>query len=146
MPANSPPNSNPPAYQARRIKALDLRLSGASYRQIAAALSTDVGTAHKDVQRALRETMQEAGDGVRKVEVARLDRLLLAVWPKAVAGDTAAVHTALRIMERRAVMLGLDAPLRIDMAGEARAAAERAGLDPDAVVAAVEAIVREARA
>ena len=138
------PNKGAPAAQARRIRALELRLSGASYRQIGAALGVSSPVAFQDVKRALRETMQEPADEVRRIEIDRLDRLLLAVWPKALTGDTSAVHTALRIMERRAVMLGLDAPKKVDIVGDARAAAERAGLDPDEVVAAVEAIVREA--
>jgi hypothetical protein len=46
------------------------------------------------------------------MELARLDRLQAAVWGDAIAGDIAAIHTVLKIMERRAKYAGLDAPTR----------------------------------
>jgi len=100
-----------PAAEARRIEALDLRLAGASYRQIAAQLGVSVRTSFQDVQRALKATLQPAADEVRREEVLRLDRLLLAHWPASTRGDIAATNVALRIMERRARLLGLDVPV-----------------------------------
>ena len=44
------------------------------------------------------------------IELARLDRLLEAAWPKAMGGDLAAIATAERLSARRCVMLGLHAP------------------------------------
>jgi hypothetical protein len=43
-------------------------------------------------------------------ELARLDRLLEACWPKAVGGDLAAIALAEKLSARRCVMLGLHAP------------------------------------
>ena len=41
--------------QERRKKALDLRLAGATFREIAGALGVSLGTAHTDVATALAD-------------------------------------------------------------------------------------------
>jgi hypothetical protein len=40
--------------------------------------------------------------------------MTLALWPAAMRGDVTAVTGLLRIMERRAKLLGLDAPVKVD--------------------------------
>ena len=50
----------------------------------------------------------EVRENLRRLEVERLDALLIAHWAKATGGDDAATRTCLRIMERRAALLGLD--------------------------------------
>ncbi len=109
---------------------------------IAQTLGVSTHTAFTDVRRALRETLQEPADAVRSMELARLDALLRAVWRRATGGHLEAIASALRIMERRAVMLGLDAPRRIDVTGYIREMAEREGLDPGRAVRDAEAIIR----
>jgi hypothetical protein len=52
------------------------------------------------------------------LELMRLERLHAAVWPQAIRGDVNAVDRVLRIMERRARLLGLDAPKRVAMSGD----------------------------
>ncbi|MEU4228278.1 hypothetical protein AB0F17_28625 [Nonomuraea sp. NPDC026600] len=44
----------------------------------------------------------------RELELIRLDRLQAALWPDAMTGDTTAARTILRVMDRRARLLGLD--------------------------------------
>lgn len=117
---------------AERIKrleakkqALSLRASGATYRQIAETLDISVGVAHNYVQNALKDVQQEIdkeADMLRALEVERLDQMLLALAPMLRAnqreGRTAnlgAIDRALKIMERRAKLLGLDAPVRSDL-------------------------------
>jgi hypothetical protein len=51
-------------------------------------------------------------DAIRQVEGERLDLMQSAVWGKALQGDLPAIQTLIRIMERRAKLLGLDQPLR----------------------------------
>lgn len=144
-----------PKNDARALEALNLRLAGASYREIGGMLGVSGTTAFQHVQRMLRETAQEPADAVREAELARLDRLLLAHWsaaigdPKAeppVPGDRDATRMVLQIMDRRARYLGLDAPTRIDVTGWIRGMAEREGIDPEQAVRDAEAILREATA
>ena len=66
---------------------------------------------------ALKQTLQEPADELRKLELERLDKLLLGVWPQAVRGNQGSVDRALRIMERRAKLLGLDAPVKSEWSG-----------------------------
>jgi len=97
----------------RRLRALELRRAGCSYRQIASQLGVDLHTAHSDVMAEVlelrNETKHEAQD-LRDIELARCDELTFALWPTAQAGDAKAVSAVMRISERRARLLGLDAP------------------------------------
>jgi hypothetical protein len=44
----------------------------------------------------------------QRLEEARLDDLQEGIWDKALAGDSRAVEVALKVLERRAKLLGLD--------------------------------------
>jgi hypothetical protein len=96
--------------------------------------------------------VQEPAEELRTMEVARLDQMLLGLWPKAIKGDTWAVDRVLKIMERRAALLGLDAPVKRELSGsvELRTYAERVagdlGLEPAEVLAQAERIIAEAGA
>ena len=57
-------------------------------------------------------------------------------------GAINATRTVLSIMDRRAKLLGLDAPQRIDLTGWIREMAIAEGLDPDQTVRDAESIVR----
>lgn len=95
----------------RRTQALHLRRAGASYRDIAATLKTSEPTIRRDVAAALADLAAEQRQGaeaLRALEAARLDALQLGHWKAAAAGDVAAATVVLKIMERRARLLGLD--------------------------------------
>lgn len=99
----------------REFQALELRKQGASYDQIAHAMNTGKDYAYKLVIRGLKRIdtkMREGLDEMVRLEVERLDAMLRAVWTKAREGDLKAVDRVLRIMQRRADLLGLDAPKR----------------------------------
>lgn len=105
----------------RARQALELRKAGLPYAEIASRLGwrTPSG-AHAAVMRALDRAMREPAEELRKIELARLDSLHQAIWPTALRGDLGAIDRELRISERRAKLLGLDAPARQDVtsAGE----------------------------
>ncbi len=106
----------------KQRQAVELRKAGASFAMIAEQLGyASVSGAFKAVQTALRKTLQAPADEVRNLELERLDTLLLALWPQARQGNQGAIDRVLRIMERRAKLLGLDAPTKVaptDPAGE----------------------------
>ena len=109
------------AAREREIKALELRKAGATYVQIAEALGISRAGAHKVVLRALARLEKEAGEEaehLRRLEIERLDAMLLAIWPHVKKGSLGAIDRAIRIMERRAKLLGLDAPTKADIQGE----------------------------
>ena len=69
------------------------------------------GGAFKAVERALTRHAAESDEKaarLRRLEVARLDRLLLGVWPRATKGDEKAARIALAVSKRRSELLGID--------------------------------------
>jgi hypothetical protein len=93
----------------RRNRAVALRKAGADFEQIAEQVGfASRGAAHDAVMQAIRELPRENAEEALAVELERCDALLVGLWPKARRGDEKAVHAALRVMERRARLLGLD--------------------------------------
>lgn len=108
---------------ARAVQALDLRLSGMDYGEIAARLGyKDKSGAWRAVQGELRKARQDRADEVIALDLARTDRLLHAMWGKAIAGDTAAFDRVVKVLERRARYFGLDG--RADATSDQLRAAE----------------------
>ena len=100
----------------RQLKALELRKAGISYQAIADTLGyNSPQAAWKAVNAALKKTLQEPSDEVRKLEMERLDAMLSAIWASVKQGQYKANEVALRLMERRAKLLGLDAPVKTDL-------------------------------
>lgn len=129
------------AAEDRKWRALDLRRAGKTYDAIARDLGYfDRAAAHKAVQQALEERIREPAEEVRKLETDRLDAMLEALWPKVLDGQDKSIGTALRIMERRSRLWGLDAPTRIDVLDLAREEAKRLGIDPAELTAEIETI------
>ncbi len=95
----------------RQQRALALRRAGHSYDSIAQELGyRDRSGPYRAVAQALEVAVMEEVQQLRVLESQRLDALLEAVWPQAAQGVLPAVDRAVRILERRARLLGLDAP------------------------------------
>ena len=111
------------AIAERQQTALSLRKSGASYRAIAAHISAlpgnekySEGLAHHDVSTCLKAINEQTSldtEEYRSLELERLDTAQLAIAKKVQAGDLGSIDRWLRISERRAALLGLDAPVRL---------------------------------
>ncbi len=103
----------------READALELRLGGATYEQIAGRLGyKNRSGAMRAVQRALDKLISpENVESLRQLELERLDRLLLGIWSSAVRGNPPAIDRVLKILERRARILGIDAPERREFSG-----------------------------
>jgi hypothetical protein len=128
----------------RHLRALELRRDGKTFPEIAYELGySAVSSAYEAVMTALKDTLREPAEEVRKLELDRLDAMLNAIWPQALSGDLKAIDSVLRLMDRRARYLGLDAPVRVDIEADVRAMAVQLGIDPDLAVAEAEAILKE---
>ncbi|MFJ9214240.1 hypothetical protein [Streptomyces sp. NPDC102264] len=124
----------------RDAEAARLRSRGWPYQRIADELGyADRGEAHHAVGRVLKATVQEAGDELRTLELERLDAMYASVMDVLerkhftvsngkimYMGDQPleddgpvlqAVDRLLRIQERRARLLGLDAPAKTQVSG-----------------------------
>lgn len=97
----------------RQRRALELRRAGKDYRTIAAEIGyANPGNAFKAVAQALKALVREPARHVLQLEVGRLDALLDRLWPHVdcETPDLKAVDRVVKVMERRAALLGLDAP------------------------------------
>jgi hypothetical protein len=96
----------------RQNAALELRTLGYSYRAIATKCGVNESTSYGDVQNAiglLDNIRREKAEQYRTLELLRLDAMTLSLTEKIDSGDTKAIVVAVKIMERRAKLLGLDA-------------------------------------
>jgi len=144
--------------------AVELRRQNLSYRQIAVELGyRSVSNAWEAVQRGLLDAIREPADQVRHLELERLDALAQVAWrvladrhyavaaggkvalhpetgaPLIDDGPTlAAIDKLLRIQERRAKLLGLDAPTKHEVVTMDAIEAEIAKLRAEMDVASVD--------
>lgn len=103
-----------PELVDKEIKVLELRRAGLTWQRISEETGfADASGAYLAYKRAIKRTMQQPADELREQEIDRIDRLQLALWPKAMKGDNASINTIVRLMERRARLLGLDTPIKI---------------------------------
>lgn len=116
MSIDNAPAGKREAAAERRVKALELRKLGWSYRRIGKALNVAGKTAFKDVKDSLVELRKEQDDlseDVLVLELSRLDEILVPTLRQAISGKLEAVDRVLRIMDRRSRFLGIDAPSKI---------------------------------
>lgn len=107
--------------KAERVSmALELRKAGMSYPEISKELGVSADTVRKYVVESLREFRAESAEFVEEaigVDILRLDEMIAAIWPQVMAGHLGAHDRALKILERRAKMLGLDRPVKTEHSG-----------------------------
>ena len=100
----------------REAEAVELRAAGVSFAKIGEKVGLSESGAYLAVKRVLKRVQDQAtetqGENVC-LALRRLDTMLTALWPRVLAGDPQAVAAALRVEERRARMLGYDAPAKV---------------------------------
>lgn len=100
----------------RRTKAIEMRARGKSYHEIAKELGVSAKRASEYVWDAIRARQAEQSESVKHhamLAEMRLNKLVSSLWDKAMAGDIDTVNALIRCEERRAKLLGLDAPARV---------------------------------
>lgn len=106
------------AILERRRRAWNLKLAGTRHDDIARMLGITKRAVTRHLAKAEAEYAKELGDEInrwRQQEVARCDALIQALWPnKSNPRHTDSIN---RIMERRARLLGVDAPVKAEIAG-----------------------------
>ncbi|QFY09628.1 hypothetical protein GBF35_25890 [Nonomuraea phyllanthi] len=90
-----------------------MRIAGISPTIIAENLGYSGGSAAvvKDITRSMQKAAKAehiASEHLLQIEIDRLDRLMAAVWAKALSGDVKAVEQAEKLIARRCSLLGLD--------------------------------------
>lgn len=115
------------AILERQVQALELRKAGWAFHDIGDRLGISTSQAFKDVSAQLKQLAALALDNaeeLRQLELERLDMLIKGLEPMARVGNPGAVNSYLRVMERRANLLGMDAPVRQEMTGAGGGALE----------------------
>jgi len=101
----------------KRAAAISLRKAGLSFERIGNELGVSKQMAWKYVMREidkLNEFVEQEIISYRTLELERLDELWREQYRQGKQGNQGAVDRCLRIMERRARLLGLDAPQKIE--------------------------------
>jgi len=95
----------------RYARVLELRKQGLTLQEIA-DVEGYAGTSgvHEALTKAIARTVAEPAEDVRALEMLRLDALFKKAWEKVEAGNLTLGDFVLRLMARRAKLLGLDAP------------------------------------
>lgn len=110
-------------YQRLKADIIDRRIRGETFDAIAVAVGlASKQTAHALYTRALREIQDdraETTEAARSFELERLDRIESAAWARVDLGDPRALDVLIRISDRRARLLGLDAPAKVDLSMDA---------------------------
>jgi hypothetical protein len=120
MPDKNATTPNACTVAEQTTRAFALRVKGLSYRDIAAEMGCSVGWAYKLVSDELAKLQAESAEKaaeLRQIELERLDGMLVAMREDIDKGDARKIETALKIMERRAKLLGLDAPTKQEVSG-----------------------------
>jgi hypothetical protein len=98
------------SYAMKKRRALELRSAGWGFKAIADEIGwKSHSSAHDAVMKALKETLQEPADALRVLEAERLNDLYKKCMDRIDNDHLWAVDRALKVMERRASLLGLDA-------------------------------------
>lgn len=99
-------------------RCVQLRLAGATFAEIADQLGySDASGAWQLYQRAMDREIQPMTHQIRDEELRRLDRIMSAYWGRALGAGGAepspkAAEVVFKAMDRRAKLLGLDAPVK----------------------------------
>jgi hypothetical protein len=131
----------------RRAQVMRMRLAGHDFETIGAALDPPVSMqrAHQLYLDALHRVVKEPTEDVLRADLERLDLLWRAMVSRAQRGSARHAEVCLRVLERRAKMLDLDAPTRVaarvtytddeltQLDREIEALLAAAGADPDGV-------------
>lgn len=134
----------------RLVKVARLRLSGVTEQAlIAAQMGVHPSTISRDFAELDAQFRERAAQDIvaaKGLDLARVDAMITAIWDAATRGNLDAIDRIDKLLGRRAKILGLDAPKRVDatldIRGEAEQLARDNGLSTAEVLAAAERIIR----
>ena len=107
--------SNPEVFEKEK-KVLELRRGGLTFDLIAERLGyANASGAQKAYERACSRIVYDDVVALRKAEMDRLDIAQAAIWNEVLQGRIQAVIALMKIMERRARLLGLDMPIKTQL-------------------------------
>ncbi len=106
--------------RVRRKTALQLRAQGLTFEAIGVRLGVSKQAAQKSynvAMAALADETKADAEHLRTLELVRLDEIQAGLHPKSAKGSHLAAAAEMKVMERRARLLGLDAPKNLELSG-----------------------------
>lgn len=97
----------------KEVQIVELRKEGYVWREIATLVGMSTAGVYKAYNRAMVRTLRPATEELREMELERLDALQLTYWQPAVQGNLRAADFILKVIDKRAKLLGLDAPVKV---------------------------------
>jgi hypothetical protein len=117
----------------RRQQVYEHYKNGKSMREIGKLVGVSTMQVSRDLHAMIailqERTLKLAGE-VRHVHLDRIQEALKAIYGRVLHGDYDAIMIMLRLMEREAKLIGLDAPTKIDIEARILAIAKVEGIDP----------------
>lgn len=130
----------------RRSQVLQMTIAGKPMEAIASEFAVTRQTISNDLRKALetqeRDTLSGAAE-LRQIQSSRLTQALDAIWLRIKEGNIEAIGMFIRLCEREAKLLGLDAPTRVDLRQRIEAIIAVKGWEPQKAVAEFEQVMRE---
>ena len=103
------------AAEERRSQALQMKVAGATYAQIAEQTGVSIAQTYKDIKKRLGEVRRDDREAVEQewhLQMTRLERMLLRWWPLAIGNDDAqaelGTNQCLKIMKQMNTIGGLE--------------------------------------
>lgn len=117
------PKGQSEAANEKRLKALDYRIAGMSYRKIAGLMSVDHTTVYLWVKTELdkiRAECKEKAEELVEVELQRMDDAYERVTSSQAYqdGEPASIAAAMKISESRRKLVGADQPAKVEASTE----------------------------
>jgi hypothetical protein len=102
------------SLEEKELRVLELRRAGFTFQRIAEEVGyKQASGAQRALERIMARNIPQLPKEYVWQELDRLDRMQVALWPRAMKGDDRAINTIIRLMERRAGYLGIDAPTKV---------------------------------
>lgn len=99
------------ARRERDTQCVQLRRAGLGWDAIAKQLGySSAARAYEQFMSFMKEYPREDAVAARDLEADRYDQLQRAIWAKCLKGDTWSIDRALKLMDQRARLLGLNLP------------------------------------
>lgn len=94
-----------------RAKAVQLRLAGFTMEEIGKQIGRSKAQVCQYLKKTMAEYARETEESVmelKRVEDARIERMIRGLWPKAIQGHMGAVDRIIKLIERQSRLHGLD--------------------------------------
>lgn len=110
--ARTAEKGDPSRIAELRHRIITMRLEGYQPREIAVTIGCSLETVQRHIAAVFNALTAEKAEQALQIELARLDRYLIALEPGISAGDPKSIAQAIRISEQRAKYQGLHAPVK----------------------------------